>query len=112
MAYSWYPLRGARSAAVASGSVAPVSGGPASTGTILVAPEREAQLGEKERGTSRSLIPTPAPVQGAQPGKRVSSLRGTRAGASAPSAHTSNLCVCWGVCVCVCVCVCFGGVIQ
>ena len=45
----------------------------------------------------------PAPVQGAQPGKRVSSLCGTHAGASAPSAHTSNLCVCWGVCVCVCV---------
>lgn len=31
------------SAEVASGSVAPVSGGPASTGTILVAPEMEAQ---------------------------------------------------------------------
>lgn len=43
MAYSWYPLRGARSAEVASGLVAPVSGGPASTGIILVAPEVEAQ---------------------------------------------------------------------
>lgn len=43
MAYSWYPLRGARSAEEASGFVAPVSGGPASTGMILVAPEVEAQ---------------------------------------------------------------------
>lgn len=59
MAYSWYPLRGTRSAAVVSGFAVPVSGGPASTGMILVAPEMEAQNATDWQALEKHR-PTPA----------------------------------------------------